>query len=47
MPAHNFCLRTDHADDDIDGGDQRFRFVAEAGLARRLLLRPVLLTKQR
>jgi len=23
-PADNFCLRTDHAGDDINGGDQRF-----------------------
>ncbi len=38
-PTHNFCLRTDHACENIDGGDQCFCIVARAATRETLPLR--------
>jgi hypothetical protein len=39
MSAHTFCVRRDHADDDIDRDDQCFWIVADTGLVAALPLR--------
>lgn len=36
--VHNFCVRTDRACNDIDGGDESFCIVADGGVSTRLLL---------